>query len=70
MYLNTLKRINNTVDTRDARHLNMVGSKKSCFDTQDRHLSGGTPEYKLNFGFLDTKNHTLSCMTDVLKGVF
>ena len=66
MYLNISKRIKNTVDTRDARHLNMVGSKIPCFNTQDRHLGAGTPEYKLNLGFCTPNTHTFLCTGGVL----
>ena len=66
MYLNISKRIKNTVDTRDARHLNMVGSKIPCFNTQDTHLGAGTPEYKLESGFCAHKPHTFSCTGGIL----
>ena len=51
MYLNISKRIKNTVDTRDNRHLNMVVSKIRVLYTPGIDLVGGTPEYKLKSGF-------------------
>lgn len=68
MYLNTTKKINYTVGNRDAR-FKYRGVQLRVLDTPDIHLVGGTPEYKLKFGILHTKPHTLTCILDSLKGV-
>lgn len=66
MYLNTSKRIKNTVDTRDNRHLNMVVSKIRVLYTPGIDLVGGIPEYKLKSGFCTPNTHTFSCIGGVL----
>lgn len=69
MYLNTTKKIIDTVCGNPADFIIGGVQNHRVIDTPHRGMWGGTPECKLNSGFCAPNTHTFSCTTDVLKGV-
>ena len=67
MYLYTLRKIKETLVNGSIPEDNSVFAPiNPRFDTQDTHLGAGTPEYKLDSGFLIPKTHYFSCTGGIL----